>query len=171
VPYECFRAKDGFVNIAVTNQKQWINFCKVIGFPEAATDPRFELMKDRLAHYDELKRMMDPVIAGWTRAEVIQRMSEVGIPCGPINTVGEIMEDPQIQAREMVYELIHPEYGPLKVLGIPIKLSDTPGGIEIAPPRFGQHNREILQRIGYDDAAFMALQKSGVVAEAAPLKS
>jgi formyl-CoA transferase/CoA:oxalate CoA-transferase len=171
VPYECFRAKDGFVNVAVTNQKQFVNFCKVIGFPEAATDPRFEHMKDRLAHYDELKRMMDPVIAGWTRAEVIERMSEVGIPSGPINTVGEIMEDPQIHARDMVYELIHPEYGPLKVLGIPIKLSDTPGGIELAPPRFGQHNHEILRRVGYDDAAIAELQQKSVIAETAAVKS
>jgi CoA:oxalate CoA-transferase len=142
-----------------------VNFCRVLGFPEIARDPRFEKMKDRLAHYNELKPMMDAVISKWTRAEVMQRMSEVGIPSGPINTVAEIMEDPQMKAREMVYELIHPEYGPLRVLGIPIKLSDTPGGLETAPPRFGQHNREILSRLGYDDAAIMALQKHEVIAE------
>jgi len=163
VPYECFQAKDGFVNVAVTNQKQWFNFCKVLGFPEMASDPRFEHMKDRLAHYDELKRIMDSVISKWTRTEVIQRMSEVGIPAGPINTVGEIMEDPQIKAREMVYELIHPEYGPLRVLGIPIKLSDTPGRIELAPPRFGQHNHEILRQMGYDEAIIATFEKTGVI--------
>jgi len=169
VPYECFQAKDGFVNIAVTNEKQWVHFCKVLGFPEIATDPRFEKMKDRLAHYDELKVLMDGVISKWTRAEVMHRMSEVGIPSGPINTVAEIMEDPQMKAREMVYELIHPEYGPLRVLGIPIKLSDTPGALETAPPRFGQHNREILTRLGYDDAAIAGLQKHEVIAESSPL--
>jgi crotonobetainyl-CoA:carnitine CoA-transferase CaiB-like acyl-CoA transferase len=166
VPYECFQAKDGFVNIAVTNQKQWFNFCKALGRPEIAADARFEAMKERLAHYNELKTIMDPIIGGWTRAEAIARMSEVGIPAGPINTVGEILEDPHIKAREMVYELIHPEYGPLRVLGIPIKLSDTPGGFELAPPRFGQHNREVLSRLGYTDEAIEELSRQGVVSEA-----
>src|SRR5262249_30999551 len=95
------------------------------------------------------------------------RMSEVGIPAGPINTVGEIMEDPQIKAREMVYELIHPEYGPLRVLGIPIKLSDAPGAIDLAPPRFGQHNHEILREIGYDETAIADFKKNEVICEAA----
>src|SRR5213594_749465 len=93
VPYECFKAQDGFVNIAVTNQKQWTNFCNVLGFPEAAGDPRFEKMPERLAHYEELKMIIDRVISKMTRAEAIARMSEVGIPAGPINTVGEILED------------------------------------------------------------------------------
>ncbi len=166
VPYECFETKDGFVNVAVTNQKQWVNFCQILGFPEAAADPRFEKMKDRLEHYPELKVMIDRVISSWTRAQVIQRMSDVGIPAGPINTVAEIMEDPQMKAREMVQELIHPEYGPLRVLGIPIKLSNTPGALETAPPRFGQHNLEVLTRLGYDESAIVELRRLEVIAEA-----
>jgi len=165
VPYECFEARDGFVNVAVTNEKQWTNFCKVLGFPNIATDPRFATMKERLAHYDELKAMIVKVLSTWTRAEVMQRMEEVGIPAGPINTVGEILEDPHIKAREMVYELIHPEHGPLRMLGIPIKLSETPGAIELAPPRFGQHNREVLTRLGYDERAIHDFSERGVVSE------
>lgn len=168
VPYECFQAKDGFVNVAVTNQKQWVNFCNVLGFPEIAADPRFEKMKDRLTNYDALKAMIDTVISTWTRDEVMNRMAAVGIPSGPINTVAEIMEDPQMKARDMVYELVHPEYGPLRVLGIPIKLSDTPGGLESAPPRFGQHNKEILTRLGYTDANIAVFADSEVIAESAP---
>src|SRR5205823_13223297 len=140
VPYESFQAKDGFVNIAVTNQKQWENFCQVLGFPEIAADPRFETMKARLANYGELRPMIERVISTMSRTEVMDAMTKVGIPAGPINTVGEILEDPHIHAREMVVELTHPEYGPLKVLGIPIKLSDTPGVVENAPPQFGEHN-------------------------------
>src|SRR5262249_37425048 len=118
VPYESFQAKDGFVNIAVTNQKQWENFCEVLHFPELAHDPRFEEMKARLAQYGELRPMIARVVSQMTRAEVITAMTEVGIPAGPINSVGEALEDPQIHARKMVEELIHSEYGPLKVLGI-----------------------------------------------------
>src|SRR6516162_3129066 len=136
VPYESFEAKDGFVNIAVTNQKQWENFCRVLGFAGLATDPRFESMKGRLANYSELRQIIDRVVSGMTRDEVMNALSEVGIPAGPINTVGEILEDPHMHAREMVVELTHPDYGPFKALGIPIKLSDTPGVVENAPPRF-----------------------------------
>jgi crotonobetainyl-CoA:carnitine CoA-transferase CaiB-like acyl-CoA transferase len=163
VPYECFQAKDGFVNIAVTNQKQWENFCQVLGFPEIAANTRFQTMKARLANYDELRPMIDRVISKMTRAEVIVSMSEVGIPAGPINTVGEILEDPQIHAREMVVQLTHAEYGPLRVLGIPIKLSDTPGIVENAPPKFGEHNHEVLALLGYGETEIAALTTNGAV--------
>ena len=163
VPYECFEARDGFVNIAVTNQKQWENFCRVLGFAELATDPRFETMKARLAHYGELRPVIERLISKMTRAETIARMSEVGIPAGPINTVGEILEDPQIHAREMVLELTHPEYGPFRTLGIPIKLSDTPGTVDKAPPRFGEHNREVLSTLGYSEDEIHKLAEAGVI--------
>jgi len=164
VPYECFKTQDGFVNIAVTNQKQWLNFCQVLGFREIAGDPRFETMEARLANYDTLKPMIDRALSAMTRTEVMARMSDVGIPSGPINTVGEILEDPQIHAREMVVALTHPEYGPLRLLGIPIKLSDTPGTVEMAPPRFGEHNREVLFKLGYSEADMARFAESGVIA-------
>jgi crotonobetainyl-CoA:carnitine CoA-transferase CaiB-like acyl-CoA transferase len=163
VPYESFQAKDGFVNIAVTNQKQWENFCQALGFSEIAADARFETMKARLAHYSELRPMIERVVSKMSRSEIIARMSEVGIPAGPINTVGEIMEDPHIHAREMVVELTHPEYGPLRVLGIPIKLSGTPGVVENAPPRFGEHNREVLSELGYSAGEIRKLAETGVI--------
>src|SRR5207249_11580407 len=147
VPYECFQAKDGFVNIAVTNEKQWENFCRALGFAELASDPRFQTMEARLARYGELRPVIDRVISEMTRAEAMARMSEGGIPAGPINTVGEILEEPQIKAREMIVELTHPEYGPFRTLGIPIKLSKTPGEVAKASPRFGEHNREVLSRL------------------------
>ncbi|PYS40122.1 MAG: formyl-CoA transferase [Acidobacteria bacterium] len=165
VPYESFQARDGFVNIAVTNQKQWENFCRVLGFPEIATDLQFESMKARLANYAELRPMIERVVASMTRAEVMAAMSEVGIPAGPINTVGEALEDPQIHARDMVIELTHPDYGPLRLLGIPIKLSDTPGIVENAPPKFGEHNREVLRILGFEEEEIARFAESGVIAK------
>lgn len=164
VPYECFQTKDGFVNIAVTNQKQWENFCEVLGFPEIAHDDRFETMKARLSNYGILRPIIERVVSMMSRTEVIKAMSEVGIPAGPINTVGEILEDPHIHARQMVAELTHPQYGPLRVLGIPIKLSDTPGIVENAPPMFGEHNREVLQKLGFTEKEVAELERSGVLA-------
>ena len=164
VPYECFQTKDGFVNIAVTNQKQWENFCEVLGFPEIAHDDRFETMKARLSNYGILRPIIERVVSMMSRTEVIKAMSEVGIPAGPINTVGEILEDPHIHARQMVAELTHPQYGPLRVLGIPIKLSDTPGIVENAPPMFGEHNRDVLQKLGFTEKEVAELERSGVLA-------
>jgi len=164
VPYESFEAKDGFVNIAVTNQKQWENFCRVLGFPEIARDRRFEEMKARLENYAELRPMIQRVVSRMTRTEVITTLDKVGIPAGPINSVGEILEDPHIRAREMVTELIHAEYGPLKVLGIPFKLSDTPGTVENAPPKFGEHNRAVLKKLGFSESEVAGFENSGTVA-------
>ena len=107
--------------------------------------------------------MIDRVVSKMSRAETIARLSEVGIPAGPINTVGEIMEDSHIHAREMVVELTHPEYGPLRVLGIPFKLSDTPGVVENAPPRFGEHNGEVLMELGYKEEEIRRLTEAGVI--------
>jgi crotonobetainyl-CoA:carnitine CoA-transferase CaiB-like acyl-CoA transferase len=163
VPYECFQAKDGFVNIAVTNQKQWEHFCRVLGLPEIAADPRFETMKERLAHYHELRPVIDRIVSKMSRSEIIPLMDGVGIPAGPINTVGEILEDPHIHAREMVVQLTHPEYGPLRMLGIPIKLSDTPGAVGNAPPCFGEHNLEVLSKLGYTEDEIRRFAESGAI--------
>jgi crotonobetainyl-CoA:carnitine CoA-transferase CaiB-like acyl-CoA transferase len=163
VPYECFQAKDGFVNIAVTNQKQWEHFCGVLGLSEIAADPRFETMKARLAHYDELRPMIDRIVSKISRSELITLMDGVGIPAGPINTVGEILEDPHIHAREMVVQLTHPEYGPLRMLGIPIKLSDTPGVVGNAPPCFGEHNHEVLSKLGYAEDEIRGFAEAGAI--------
>ena len=165
VPYECFSVKDGFVNIGVTNQKQWANFCTALGLPELTDDPRFDSMPQRLAHYEELRRVVDKTLSGKTRHEVLQRMSEAEIPAGPVNSVGEILEDPQIRAREMVQVLMHPEYGPISQLGIPIKLSATPGSVEGAPPRFGEHNTAVLSMLGHSESAIEEMLRTGVIAE------
>ena len=171
VPYECFEVKDGFVNIGVTNQKQWTAFCRVIGIPEVEKDPRFEHMKERLANYDMLKQMITPRLKKMTRDEVTTQLGEVGIAVGPVNTLAEALEDPQTLARDMIRELTHPEYGPIKQLGIPVNLSETPGKVEGAPPRFGEHNADVLSMLGYSESQIEEYRKQGVVAEAQPIRS
>jgi len=167
VPYESFRTKDGYVNIGATNEKQWVNLCIALGFPTLASDIRFSTPADRLAHYDELRPLIDDVVSKMTRDEAMQRLIEFDIAVGPVNTVADILADPQIHAREMVEELTHPEYGPFKFLGIPIKMSDTPGILRTAPPRFGEHNRTILLDLGLTDSAIDALTTAKVIHAAA----
>ena len=164
VPYECFQAQDGYINIAVTNQKQWVHFCNVLGFADIAQDPRFDSMPNRIANYESLKPLIDEALGTLTRAQITDQLGRVGIPVGPINTVGEILEDPQIHAREMVAELTHPDYGPLRMLGIPIKLSDTPGALETPPPRFGEDNLKVLQSLGYEASEIKTWAAGNVLA-------
>jgi crotonobetainyl-CoA:carnitine CoA-transferase CaiB-like acyl-CoA transferase len=165
VPYECFEVKDGFVNIGVTNQKQWVSFCKALDVVEWIDDPRYRTAPDRLKNYDQLRPEIDRRFRGMTRQEVLHLMSNAEIPAGPVNTVAEVLQDPQISAREMVQELVHPEYGPIRQLGIPIKLSETPGVVEGAPPRFGEHNAQVLEMLGYEASDVERLRKAGVIVE------
>jgi crotonobetainyl-CoA:carnitine CoA-transferase CaiB-like acyl-CoA transferase len=167
VPYECFQTQDGFVNVGVTNEKQWQNFCRALGLLEAASDPRFATMAGRLAHYQELRPIIDKALSGRSRGEVQRLLGGHGIAVGPVNSVADILEDPQTRAREMIGELAHAEYGPLKVLGIPVKLSHTPGQLGAAPPRLGEHNRDVLRRLGYGDDQIAALTAGNVIVASA----
>jgi formyl-CoA transferase/CoA:oxalate CoA-transferase len=99
-----------------------------------------------------------------TRTEILDKMAAAEIPAGPINTVAEILENPQIHAREMVRELTHPAYGPIRVLGLPIKLSDTPGAVEGPPPYFGEHNAAVLTTLGYSSENIEAFKREGALA-------
>jgi crotonobetainyl-CoA:carnitine CoA-transferase CaiB-like acyl-CoA transferase len=162
-PYECYQVRDGYVNIGVTNEKQWIAFCKVLGIPEIAADARFAVISDRLVHYDELKEIITPKLREMSRSEAIENMSREGIPVGPVNSLPEILEDPHIHAREMIQQLTHPDYGPIPQLGIPLKLSDTPGIVQGAPPRFGEHNRAVLSMLGYSNEQIDGYVREGIV--------
>jgi crotonobetainyl-CoA:carnitine CoA-transferase CaiB-like acyl-CoA transferase len=163
VPYECFRVRDGFVNIGVTNQKQWVSFCTELEISELVEDPRFSTTDSRLVHYGELKPILDRTLGEFTRSEILRKMAKATIPAGPVNTVAEILEDPQIDAREMIKLLTHPQYGPIRVLGLPVKLSETPGIVEGPPPVFGEHNRSVLTMLGYVENAIADLEKDGTL--------
>jgi crotonobetainyl-CoA:carnitine CoA-transferase CaiB-like acyl-CoA transferase len=168
VPYETFETKDGFVNVGAANEKQWQNFCRALGFPDLAFDARFNTMAGRIKNYDELRAILGAEMKKYTRAEASELLSKYELPVGPINTVGEVLEDPHIHARDMVKELTHPEYGPLRYVGIPVKLSETPGDLQGPPPRFGEHNRSVLEELGYDEKSIDELEMTSVIASAEP---
>jgi len=171
VPYETFETKDGFVNIGAANEKQWQNLCRALGLPDLAFDSRFSTMAGRISNYAELRAILGTELRKLTRAEAFELLAKYELPVGPINTVAEVLEDPHVHAREMVKELTHPEYGPLRYLGIPVKLSDTPGELQSPPPRFGEHNRAVLAELGYDEHAIDQLAMTNVVSEAEPALS
>ena len=144
-PYETYRCKDGFINLACGNDNMWRTFCRVIGQEEWTEDPRFRTNADRVGHRRQLSALLEPVILQKTTQEWIDQLRQNGLPCGPIQTVGQVCEDPQVVARDMIVPLEHPTAGSIRVTGVPIKLSDTPGEVHSAPPTLGQHTTEVLE--------------------------
>jgi crotonobetainyl-CoA:carnitine CoA-transferase CaiB-like acyl-CoA transferase len=163
-PYETFRCADGYVNVACGNERLWQRFCDAAGLGDLPEDPRFRTNADRVAHADALHALLEPVMMGRGATDWIDRLRSRGIPCGRIRTVQEVCEDPQVLARDMVVALEHPEAGPIRVTGVPIKLSDTPGAVEAPPPSLGQHTAEVLSDwLNMSEADVDHLRDEGVV--------
>lgn len=164
VPYETFRCADGYVNVACGNEAIWRRFCAAAGVEELADDPRFATNRERVAHADELRERLEPVLGGRPTAAWIEALREAGVPAGRIQTVQDACEHPQTLAREMVVELGHPRAGTVKVTGVPIKLSDTPGAVTSPPPVLGEHTGPVLTEwLGMSEEDVEELRREGVV--------
>src|SRR5438105_3022088 len=141
-PYETFAASDGEFVLAVGNDEQWRKCCAVA---ELACVERFGTNRQRVTGYDELRPIVAAALGTRPRRYWIERLSAAGVPCGSVRNLQEVFDDPQLAAREMVTRLEHAVAGPLQLLGVPVKLSDTPGGVRRAPPTRGQHTDAVLR--------------------------
>ncbi|MDR3565685.1 MAG: CoA transferase [Negativicutes bacterium] len=146
-PFEAFSAKDGYIIIAVGNDRLWAKFCELIKRQDLITDERFASNAARTKNQKALKEVLDTVFPDKNVDEWIELLEGAGIPCGPINTVDRVLKDPQVQARDMIVEIEHPVAGHLKMPGLPIKLSATPGAVEKPAPLLGQHTDDILKEL------------------------
>ena len=144
VPYETFAAADGDFVVAVGNDEQWRRFCEVLKRGPLALDERFTTNRLRLANYDTLRPILGETLRSRPRAEWVEELKKAGVPCGSVRDVAEVLQDPQLDARGMIQEVEHAVAGAIRVTGIPIKLSDTPGAVRTAPPTLGQHTESIL---------------------------
>lgn len=163
-PYETYRCQDGYINLACGNDAMWRRFCQAIGRQEWADDVRFRTNADRVGHRRQLAAVLEPVMLHKTAQEWIDTLRTAGIPCGRIQSVGEVCESPQVQARDMVVPLEHPQAGPIRVTGVPIKLSDTPGAVSTPPPRLGEHTAQVLHDwLQLPASEVEALRRDGVV--------
>jgi len=151
VPYETFSASDGDFVIAVGNDALWRAFCTACGLEALGDDPQFATNRQRVQGYGVLKPVIVERLRTKTRAEWIAVLTAARIPCGAVRDVGQVLADPQLAAREMVQQVAHASLGPLRVTGVPVKLSDTPGGVRTAPPTLGQHTDAILGELGFSD--------------------
>ncbi|QGP91625.1 Acetyl-CoA:oxalate CoA-transferase [Neomoorella glycerini] len=162
-PFQAFPTKDYYVICAAGNDKLWEKFCQAIGKEELVHDPRFESNRLRTENIAELEPILFEVFRQKTTAEWIEIIETAGIPCGPINTVDKVVNDPQVRAREMVVEIDHPVAGKQLIHGVPVKLSDTPGRVRQPAPVLGQHTREVLQKYGLTAEEINLLAQEGVV--------
>jgi formyl-CoA transferase/CoA:oxalate CoA-transferase len=161
VPYETFTAADGEFVLAVGTDDQWRRFCQITGLPD---EERFATNRQRVVHYEELRPAIAARLRLHPRDHWIGQLRAVGVPCGSVRSIHELFADPQMAAREMAVELNHPTIGAMRAAGTPIKLSDTPGAVEKAPPLLGEHTVSILTReLGFTSAAVDALRSKGVV--------
>jgi crotonobetainyl-CoA:carnitine CoA-transferase CaiB-like acyl-CoA transferase len=151
-PYDTFAAADGDFVLAVGNDGQFQRLCGVLGRPDAAADARFVRNEDRVRNYDALRALLSPLVASFGRARLLDLLTAAGVPCGAVRSVTEALADPQLDARGMIVPLEHVTCGAIRVLGTPVKLSETPAAIRTPPPTLGQHTRQILRNdLGLSD--------------------
>ena len=148
-PYETFTTADGEIVVAVGNDDLWKRFCPAVGLPELAANPRFATNRDRMANYDDMRPPIDRVFRTATNAEWIARLNAAGVANGEVRDIGQMLNDPQLAAREMVQTMMHPTVGAIRVVGAPIKLSATPASLRTPPPVLGQHTDAVLAELGY----------------------
>jgi crotonobetainyl-CoA:carnitine CoA-transferase CaiB-like acyl-CoA transferase len=154
VPYETFAASDGDFVVAVGNDEQWRRFCRIIDANDLSSDERFATNRARVMNYDALRPLLAERLCTRTRTAWVQALKAAGVPCGSVRNVSEVLVDQQLDARGMVETVDHVSAGAIRVLGVPIKLSDTPGSVRSAPPALGQHTEGILR----DDCGLTAEQ-------------
>ncbi|MBM4235268.1 MAG: CoA transferase [Firmicutes bacterium] len=162
-PYESFETADGYVIFAVGNQRLWESFVKALGREELNSDSRFADMQSRNQNPVELKAIIEGITRQQKTEKWVAVMEEAGVPCGRIRTIDQVLTDPHVAVREMVVEKEHPLAGPIKLIGVPTKLSLTPGDVTLPPPTLGQHTEEILTTLGYSKNEITEMQEKGII--------
>jgi crotonobetainyl-CoA:carnitine CoA-transferase CaiB-like acyl-CoA transferase len=163
VPYRVYQARDKAFNIGVGTESLWQRFCQGIDRPELAGDPRFITNPDRVHNRHILEPLLDAHFATRKAAVWLDKLSAVRVPCGPVNTLPEILADEHYNARGNLLEMEHSAVGPLKMLANPIHFSETPPQSHRHPPLLGEHTAEILEELGYTAEMIANFRESGVV--------
>lgn len=165
-PFQVFQTKGGYIAVAIAGglNDQWPLFCAAIGHVELIDDARFKDGWTRTQHYAVLGPILSNAIRQKPTAEWLAEFEQAGIPCGPVNTIDEVVADPQTKDRNMVIEVQHPVAGSLRVTNTPVKLSRTPPEVERAAPDLGEHTAEVLeQMLGMTESEILELRQGGVI--------
>ncbi|WGJ90021.1 CoA transferase [Achromobacter mucicolens] len=163
-PFRAFECHDGHLMVAVGNDSQFRSFCNVIGLPDLAADPRFDTNPKRAAAQADLSRQIEPAMLARTVADWNQALAAANVPCGPIYTMDQVFEDPQVRHREVLGSVTHPALGSMPVVRNPIHFSGTPIALGLPPPMLGEHTADVLRaELGLTDAAIAQLHAEGIV--------
>ena len=162
-PYQAIQTANGWINIGAANQANWLRLVEVIEMAELAEDPRFINNAKRMDHIPVLIEILTERFKQRSTNDWLSLLEGVGVPAGPVLSVGDMLKDPQVLARDMVVEVEHSRLGPVKALGSPVKFSHSPTSIQRAAPMLGEHTREILGEYGYSDSEVEALAADGDV--------
>jgi glutaryl-CoA transferase len=163
VPYQSFRAADGWIAIAAGNDGQFRALARVLGREPLAEEARFATNPARVEHREALISLLADAIAGWPAAGLLAALERAGVPCAPINTVDRALADPQVEALGAIIHAAHPTVGDLPLVRWPFELSETPAALRHAPPLLGQQTDELLAELGLSPEELATLRADGAI--------
>lgn len=163
VPYQAFEVKDGYIIVAVGSKKQWKSFCEVIDRPEWEEDPDFSRNEKRVKNRDRLIGEIEEILKMKSKEEWVCEFNENDVPAGPINKFSDVFDDPQVKHRDMVVEMEHPTAKKVKLVGSPLKMSNTPVEFTKYPPLLGEHTEEVLKGLGYSGREIQEFREKEII--------
>ncbi|MEM7177678.1 MAG: CoA transferase [Pseudomonadota bacterium] len=162
-PYQAFQTADGWINLGAANQANWERLISLIDAGHLGEDPRFRRNSERIVNREALAEELNVIFREHPSAHWLEILEAGGFPAGPVSTIDEMHRDPHTRARDMVPTVEHPIAGPVQCIGLPIKFSETPGGVDTPAPLLGQHGAEVLTQAGFSQAEIDALSASGAL--------
>ena len=162
-PYQAFTTNDGYINVGAANQRTWELLCAALDREDLLEVEEFSSNANRVINIEKLIPILGKIFVTQTTNFWIEVLEKSGVPCGPIYNIHQAYEDPQVHARDMVVEMDHPVSGRIKAIGVPIKLSGTPGSVRTPAPVLGQHTKEILRGLGFDAVEISSLYENTIV--------
>ena len=162
IPTGVYKARDGYMNIAVFGSKIWERFCNILGAPEWVSDERYKDKMGRSINRDSLNAEINRLLAAQDRAYWIDKLNDGGVACGLINNLQEVFDEPQVRHLGLVKDVVSDRYGPQRMVGQPVQLERTPSVLARAAPRRGEHTEELLGELGYSTGDLARMKSTGV---------